>query len=108
MFLSALEARKILGTSTDWILLEPLVYRYNSVQIVVPIGFKTDLSTNWIRGRHDHASVVHDYLLDEGHTYAYANDVMRQAMRESFVRRIPYAWISFWIGLNGFIKDCLK
>ena len=105
MWLSDLVIKKRPGTSTKWTLTKPLRYNYQGEVLTVPWGFETDLSTNWIRGRHDRSSVLHDWILQQGHTFKYANAVMRQAMKDSNVGPISYFFISTAIGIYGYFKD---
>jgi hypothetical protein len=91
MFRYNLQIEKEHGRSSKWKLLRDLAYVYEPrgeepYLIVVPNGFETDLATNWIRGRHDSAAVLHDYLIEETGNYWFANQVMNQAMKDSDVR----------------------
>jgi hypothetical protein len=81
-----------------FVLLEPLVYDSALLQrtIVVPAGFKTDYASIprilWVAlppvGRYDKDAVVHDFLYQHnGVTRKQADDVLREAMEVSRVRR---------------------
>jgi hypothetical protein len=105
-FHTPLRVEKVHGTSTKWILLDVLIYKEpGGKEHRVPKGFETDLSTNWFRGRHDEASVLHDYLLSQHWSFKRANRVMDQAMKDSKVRWLHRKIINFGIGLNGLIQD---
>ncbi len=102
MFKTTLKIEKVHQTSTEWVLLDELIYVVPmGRKIVVPSGFKTDLVTNWVRGRHDEAAVIHDYLLSKGESWRYSNKVMNLAMKDSKVHPLHRILIKAFIDLNG-------
>lgn len=103
MFQTTLKIEKLHGSSTRWQLLDDLVYQ-GYAEFRVPKGFVTDLSTNWVRGRHDEASVLHDYLLKQGWSFKDANRVMNSAMKDSNVRYLHRQLIRLGIGINGLMR----
>ena len=80
----------------DWRLVNDLVWK----NYVVPAGFKTDLTTFWFEGRHTPASVLHDYLLLQGHSFKFANRVMNEAMKELKVKTFERRCIMVGITLK--------
>lgn len=99
MFTTRLHIEKIPGT-IHWVLIDPLVWEDEMLTVSVPRGFKTDLTTRWFEGRHTEASVVHDYLLDTGHPFPVANEMMRRAMIDLDVR--PWRRAIIMLGITAY------
>lgn len=71
----------------------------------VPVGFRTDLTTRWFEGRHTEASVLHDFMLVEGHSFSEANAMMRVAMKELQVHPVRRFIIMTGVTVWGFFKE---
>jgi hypothetical protein len=100
-----------------WELVEPLVYRGNRQEFVVPAGFRTDLATVprvvvWLiarSGRYTRAAVLHDWLVTEGIRSGAvspreADGLFRRVMRELGVP-VLRRWL-MWTGVRwGALTD---
>jgi hypothetical protein len=102
-FLTPLDTRKVLGRSSKYILLADLKYRDDDgTLITAPKGFESDGTTNFVRGRHEHASWIHDYLLAQGFTRTYARRVMNRAMKAAESRWLTRQIIRAGVMANDF------
>lgn len=69
-FLSDIRVARIAGSTGEWELIAPLIYKGNRDKFTVPKGFRTDFASiprifAWLipkNGSHDAAAIVHDYL----------------------------------------------
>ena len=109
MFESHLTITKTPGKSKEYLLAAPLVFRDGEQTWTVPSGFKTDLSTFWIEGRHTECAVLHDWVLyATRNDYRIANSVMRRAMVSIGVRSWHLQLIMLGVEFNRFIKEVFK
>ena len=106
-FRTDLVVRKVRGRSHKYELAAPLLFFDSELGhvITVPKGFKTDLSTYWIEGKHTEAAIVHDYLLVHSELpREIADQVMYNAMKSLGVRKYHKSLIYLAIRLYGWFK----
>lgn len=96
MFESNLQVEQV--SKNDWILIRTLRYKSDRFNLIIPAGFKTDLTTWHYEGRWTRASVLHDRMLKlPEFTRNQADSAMREAMRSLNVSY--YHYIKITMGL---------
>jgi Protein of unknown function (DUF1353) len=99
--------------SNKFMVLEPESYVHNGTEIVVPRGFVTDLASIprifWgILPPHHYsyrlAALIHDYLLYQKSDYGYANQVFKEIMQLSGVKKwkvfVMYSYVEIYRKIN--------
>lgn len=85
----------------NWLVLAPIEFKVNGVIHVVPIGFRTDLTTLIGEGKHTICAVIHDYLYYLGiYTRRECDYILRKCckIRGTWVCRRGWIWGGVRIG----------